>query len=142
MLILLPISFALFRTWQVQKSPNQKIFLSGHVPNPKPDGAYKGSVGNIKTGWQGKKFDATSSSGINLISGKKQYPFKTYTEKGLADKNLDVFKIDYNVPQNPLWLRLILDEIVEVSPNHYLGKVHLKIIPGLPFSLGYFNLEK
>ena len=141
-IIILPILLGLIRTWQTQNSSNQKLFLSGHVPNPLPNGSYKGSVGNIKTGWQGKKFDASASAGINLISGKEVYPFKTYAGKGIQDKNLGVYKIDYNIPTNPLWLKFILDEIVEVSPNHFLGKVHLKIIPGLPFTLGYFRLEK
>ncbi len=140
-LIVLPLLLGLIRTWKVQNSPNQKLFLKGHIPSPLPDGLYKGSVGNIKTGWEGKKFDASSSSGINLISGKEQYPFKTYAGKGLAD-NIDVLKIDYNLPQNPFWLRFILDEIVEVEKGKFLGKVHLNLIPGLPFSLGYFRLEK
>ncbi len=121
---------------------NQKLFLSGKVPDPNPNGFYKGSLDGPKTFWQGKKFDAASSTGINLIGSKEVYPFKTYVAKGLKDKNLDVLKIDYNIPENPFWIRLILDEIVQISPNNYLGKVHLKIIPGLPFTLGYFRLEK
>ncbi len=152
-LIILPVLIALFRTWKTQNSPNQKLFLAGRIPNPLPNGPYKGSVENIKTGWQGKKFDATASTGINLISGKQAYPFKTYVGKGIQDKNLEVLKIDYNfssseisssaynIPQNPLWLKFILDEIVEVSPNHFLGKVHINFF-GLIFSLGYFKLEK
>ncbi len=139
--IILTTLIGLYRTWQIQNSSNQKLFLSGKIPSPRPDGLYKGSV-SFKTSWQGKKFNASSLSGINLISGKEQYPFKTYIGKSLADINLDVFKIDYNIPQNPFWLKFILDEIVEISPNHFLGKVHLKLIPGLPFSLGYFSLER
>ena len=138
--VLLPISLGLFRTWQIQNSLNQKLFLNGKNPD-KPNGLYKGSV-NFKTSWEGKKFDASSSAGINIIGGKEKYPFKTYTGKGIRDKNLDVLKIDYNIPQNPLWLRFILDEIVEVDKDKYLGKVHLNLIPGLPLSLGYFRLEK
>ncbi len=121
---------------------DQKVFLSGKIPNPLPDGFYKGSLRKLKTSWQGKKFDAKNSTGINLISGKELYPFKTYIAKGLADKNLDVLKIDYDIPGNPFWLRFILDEIVETSPNHCLGKVHIKLIPGLPITLGFFQLEK
>ena len=140
-IIFLLISFVLLRSWQIQNNPNQKLFLNGKIPNPKPDELYKGTV-NFKTSWQGKKFDASSSSGINLIDGKENYPFKTYVGKGVQDKNLDVYKIDYNIPTNAFWLRFILDEIVEISPNKFLGKVHLKLIPGLPFSLGFFRLEK
>ncbi len=139
-IILLPTFLGLYRTRQTQDSSNQKIFLSGKVPNPKPAGFYKGSV-SFKTTWQGKKFDASSSSGINLISGKEQYPFKTYIGIGIQDRSLDVYKIDYNIPQNPFWLRFILDEIVETSPGKYLGKVHINLF-GFPFSLGYFQLKK
>ncbi len=139
-IILLPVILGVYRNWTVQNSPNQKIFLSGKSPNPIPNGLYKGSV-NFKTSWQGKKFDPTNSSGINIIDGKDRYPFKTYTGKGLRD-NIEVLKIDYNITQNPFWLRFILDEIVETSPGKYLGKVHIKLIPGLSFSLGYFRLEK
>ncbi len=135
------ISLGLFRTWNIQQGSNQKLFSEGKIPNPLPNGFYKGAV-SFKTSWEGKKFKAGSSSGINIIDKEEKYPFKTYSGKGLTDKNLEVLKIDYNIPQNPFWLRLILDEIVEVDKGKYLGKVHLKLIPGLPFSLGYFRLEK
>ena len=141
LLIILPLLLGLLRTWQVQNSSYQKLFLSGKIPDPLPNNLYKGSV-NFKTTWQGKKFDATNSAGINIIDNNEKYPFKTYTGKGLQDKNLDVFKIDYNIKENPLWLRFILDEIVEIEKNKFLGKVHINLIPGLPFSLGYFRLEK
>lgn len=121
---------------------NQKLFISGKVPSPKPNGFYKGYLVGPKTFWQGKKFDSVSSTGINLIRGKEVYPFKTYVGKGLKDKDLDVLKIDYNIPRNPFWVRFILDEIVQIGVNKYLGKVHLKIIPGFPLTLGYFRLEK
>lgn len=135
----MPLFLGFIRIWQVQNSPNQKLFISGKVPNPLPNGLYKGSV-SFKTSWQGKKFDATSSTGLNLIDDKEKYPFKTYTGKGLQDKNLDVLKIDYNIPQNPFWLKFILDEIVETSPGKYLGKVHINFF-GFPFSVGYFRLK-
>src|SRR3989344_3788857 len=57
-------------------------------------------------------------------------------------KKFDVLKIDYNVKGNPFWLRLIVDEIVQIAPNEYLGKMNLKIIPGFPFGILYFELKK
>ncbi len=116
-------------------------FANGKVPSPLPNGFYKGSV-SFKTSWQGKKFNAKNSTGINLINDQEKYPFKTYIGKGIADRNLDVLKIDYNIPQNPWYLRFILDEIVETSPGHYLGKVHIKLFPSLGLTLGFFRLEK
>ncbi len=134
--------FGAFRTWKIQNSPYRKLFLSGRIPNPKPDGFYKGSIEGLKTSWQGKKFDVSFSTGVNLFNNKEIYPFKTYVGKGLQDNKQNVLRIDYNISKNPFWLRFILDEIVEIEPNQYLGKVHLKIIPRLPFSLGYFRLKK
>ena len=142
LIVTLLLIFALLRTWKTQTGSNQKLFLSGHIPNPLLDGIYKGSVIGLKTNWQGKKFDAKNSAGINIIDNKEKYPFKTYIGKGLQDTNLRVYKIDYNISQNPLWLRFILDEIVEVEKGKYLGKVHINLIPKVPISLGYFRLEK
>jgi hypothetical protein len=35
-----------------------------------------------------------------------------------------------------------VDELVETSPEKYLGKLHIQIFPGLSFALGYFSLER
>lgn len=130
----------------MKKEPNQQEFLTGKLPNPKLDGLYNGSMG-FDTAWVGKKLDSQTETGINLIKDKKgktheKYPFKTYVGKGLFDENLFVMKLDYNVKGNPFWVKWIVDEIVEVTPNEYLGKMHLKIIPGFPFSVLYFELKK
>jgi len=142
------------RTWQMKKEPNQPAFLSGRVPNPKPDGFYQGNAG-FKTSWSGKKFDAQNATGINvflqqknplfaksLSLTKEKYKFKTYVAKGLFDEHLLVLKLDYNTKGNPFWIRPILDEIVELTPGHYLGKMHIRLIPGFPFSVLYFELKK
>lgn len=135
-----------FRTFQIQSAPEQKIFLAGDIPQTRPDGDYKGSIKNMKTGWQGKSFDVKTASGSNRFkeNGKtvNKYPFRTYTSGGIQDKNKKVVKIDYNISGNPWWLRLILDEVVETKPNNYLGKVHVRIFPGAAFTLGYFELKQ
>jgi hypothetical protein len=136
-----------YRTYQIQTQPEQKIFFSGKIPTKAPDGIYKGSVKNFKTNWIGKSFNAKESTGINNFKQDetivlKKYPFKTYIGQGIQDTNKDVLKIDYNIDSNPFWLRLILDEVVETTPNNFLGKVHIRLFPGVAFSLGYFRLEK
>lgn len=145
--VLAAAAVGLVRTWHMEHSKNQKLFLGGVVPNPAPDGLYRGSVSGPKVSWLGKRFSAATSRGINSFDDdtdgqREQYPFRTYVGKGLRDLGTDVFKIDYNVPENPWWLRTILDEIVEIDPGHYLGKVHVQLIPGYPFTLAYFELEK
>ncbi len=148
-LIFLTVAFFVFgfyRNWRTQNSPNEKIFLAGKIPKDLLDGFYKGKVAGLKTNWQGKVFHSKLQKGANIFGTgvKKQevFPFKTYVGKGIADKNLDVVKIDYNIPQNPLWLRSILDEVVETSKNHFLGKLNIRIFPGLSFAMGYFTLTQ
>lgn len=140
----LSLILAILRTWKTQTSPNQKIFISGKAPMEFPDGFYWGKVTGLKTDWQGKKFNSKSKTGINIFKkgGKltELYPFKIYSAKGLQD-NIEVLRIDYNLPENPLWIRFVKDEIVETGEDKFLGKIHLTVIPGLPISVGYFKLS-
>ncbi len=46
------IAVGLFRSWSLTRSPLEKEFLNGKVPNPLPDGFYRGKVG-IETSWIG-----------------------------------------------------------------------------------------
>ena len=124
---------------------NQILFTNGLVPDPLPNGSYRGIAGNAGD-WLGKSFDSETSTGINDFregdTTVQRFAFKTYVGKGVQDSDKDVLKIDYNLPENPIYLRVLLDEIVEVSPGKYLGKLHLRLIPFIPFVLGYFELEK
>lgn len=154
-LLLVAIILLWLRTMQMKKEPNQQEFLRGSVPNPKPDGFYRGQVG-FDSRWVGKKFDAQNSKGVNILKDKsarhnaapgssneyEKYPFTTSVGTGLFDEKLFVLKIDYNIKGNPFWLRWILDEIVQVAPNEYLGKMHLRLLPGFPFSVLYFELKR
>jgi hypothetical protein len=45
------------------------------------------------------------------------------------------------IAENPWWLRRVLDEIVQVGPDHFLGKVHLRWGP-THLTVGYFELRK
>jgi hypothetical protein len=138
--------YGLVRTSNVKDDPRHKVFLSGSVPEA-PEGLYRGSIKGREVPWKGKKFKPTDQTGINLFQNKEgtledRYPFRTYVGKGVKDKKLEVFKIDYNIKGNPLWLRRILDEVVEVEPGKLLGKVHVRWIFGITFTAGFFELEK
>lgn len=141
----LTLVFGLYRTILTQTSKDQALFLSGSVPRDMPDGLYKGQVPGHTFTWQGKKFDAKTNTGINVFKDNGEihdnYPFTFYKTKGLQDTNLDVIRIYYNLPQNPLWLRFVVDEIVEIKPGKYLGKLHINVF-GIDAALGYFELEK
>ncbi len=142
--IVLLIGVAL--TWNTQHSDLQQKFLAGTVPAALPDGPYRGIVSGYAGSWRGKEFDRAKQGGWNLFENgdkfRAQYPFKLYAGPGLRDRELNVLKIDYNLPQNSPWLKMVTDEIVETSPGHFLGKVHVRLVPGYPFTLGYFELYK
>jgi len=100
--------------------------------------------------WLGKTFNAAHQLGDNIFT-KDSYPlarffnpfyrgfvadgpatyrafaFRTYTAPGLIDTDLSVLKIDYNLKQNPsITVRRVLDELVQVDDNLYLGKAHVR----------------
>lgn len=133
--------------WQVniRRSLLQKAFVSGRVPDPLPEGFYKGTI-NLRTSWRGKTFDSGTNTGRNvfLINDKLEakYRFTTSIEKGIKDKKIDVLRLDYNVKGNHPLLRLIADEVTEDAPGHYIGKAHVFIPPGIPFTIGFFELER
>lgn len=125
---------------RAEKSPTNQAFKNGTFPEPPLDGQYKGAFSR-EISWQGKKLDAQNATGINVFMGnKEQYAFKTYPAKSLKSGQ-KVLKIDYDIPKNPLWLHFIVDELVQVTPNKYQGKVFAKFGP-LSFTLTYFELEQ
>jgi hypothetical protein len=143
-LLLVGAAFCWYRTRLVERHPNQAVFTAGKVPGHQPDGFYRGSVGpDVPTkGWRGKVFDGGKGTGINQFTPDQRYVFKFYSAPGLRDQHMQVLRIDYKQPGNPWWLRFIVDEIVMTAPDRYLGKVHVQILPGLVFSLLYFELTK
>ena len=100
--------------------------------------------------WRGKTFDPARQRGDNIFTkdsyllarifnplyrgfagdGAKTYrgfAFRTYTAPGLFDKDRTVLKIDYNLTENPaLTVRRVLDELVQLDEDLYLGKAHVR----------------
>jgi hypothetical protein len=114
--------------------------------------------------WQGKRFDSDSGTGDNRLtrstglvgkllwplysmrdaeSGKLAFDFATYVEAGKDDPDREVMVIDYaNVESNPrLVIRSIRDELVELVPGVYLGKILFNTGAGRFSKIGYFALR-
>ncbi len=143
-------------------------FLTGRLPDPAPDGFYRGAaylLGGGPVPWLGKSFESKNNLGFNIFTptGAKllrlmtpfykrfrhnadgntdAYYFKTSTGPAFRDPGIETFKLDYDSPENPFLIRIILDEIVEIGPEEYLGKVHMKVFPGYYATIGYFGLRK
>lgn len=156
-------------TFLVERSPYHKQFIEGHAPNPLPDGFHPGLAHVLfdkQTPWLGKQFDHTQQIGFNIFTplgakilkfaspfypkfslneegNTRAYYFKTWVGKGKKDANVDVLKLDYAaMRENPLFIRIILDEVVEIAPQQYLGKIHVKLLPGFFVTVGYFGLTE
>lgn len=115
--------------------------------------------------WKGKRFDSAASSGYNYltrgghVAGRLVWPlynkwgrvgrglyryfnFKTSTGPGVNDPGTTALKLDYNLPENPGFLvRLVLDELVQVSGGYYLGKAYLRSRGGKYRLAAYFTLH-
>jgi hypothetical protein len=157
-----------------------KLFRSGQVPDPAPNGRYAGKLvaldiapgltqffqwlTNAWMPWLGKTFNATHQVGDNIFA-KDSYPlarffnpfyrgfvpdgpqtyrgfaFRTYVAPGLADPDRMVLKIDYDINGNPsLNVRRVLDELVQIDDNLYLGKAHVRWWWGSWQMVAYFSL--
>jgi hypothetical protein len=117
--------------------------------------------------WVGKRLSAATQSGDNLLLPSARIPlkvlfpsyepqpaddgklaafrFRTYVEPGKVDPDRQALKIDYDSDENPgLLIRDILDELVQIVPGAYLGKVLLRrggqAAPTWRL-VGYFALE-
>jgi hypothetical protein len=116
--------------------------------------------------WLGKMFDSKRQYGDNILT-RASYPlariyspfyrgfrhedkdsyrafaFRTYIAPGLMDTDRTVLKIDYNLKDNPaLTVRRILDELVQLDTQFYLGKAHVHWWWGRWQTVAYFTLSK
>ena len=101
--------------------------------------------------WIGKTFDAAAHTGDNVFNdntlskatGKfgwpeyriptsdppnsvRVFPFHTSTAQGIEDPKTLVLRLDYKGAPNPLPVKRIVDEIVELPGGCLLGKAHMR----------------
>lgn len=121
----------------------------GILVTPLIQGAVDRVLGTITGAWMpwlGKSFDSAANRGYNRLAESARWPakllwprygtkpdegaraafdFETAIEPGKADPDVEVLKIDYGpVESNPrLVIRSIRDELVELVPDTYLGKI-------------------
>ncbi len=115
--------------------------------------------------WHGKTFNAAHQSGDNIFTQDSYslarffnpfyhsfvvepsdtyrcFNFHSYVATGLADPDRSVLKIDYDIAGNPSpTIRRILDELVQLDRNLYLGKAHVHWWLGGWQTIAYFLLK-
>ena len=114
--------------------------------------------------WLGKTFDSSNQRGDNIFTKDsyflarlfnplyrgfindtpgtyRAFAFRTYTAPGLFDSDRTVLKIDYNLKENPsLTVRRVLDELVQLDDDLYLGKAHVCWWLGSWQTVAFFTL--
>ncbi|HEX2090669.1 MAG TPA: hypothetical protein VHI54_12230 [Actinomycetota bacterium] len=120
-------------------------------------------LGRLWMPWQGKAFSPVASNGVNRLTTSARLPlkalfpsytpeavtgndldaftFRTSVGPGAIDRDINVFKVDYDFEPNPGLIRRVLDELVEAGPGSYLGKILFKI-RGEFRAIGFFSLRK
>ncbi len=170
------------RRGEAKESLN-RIFRLGTLPEPSLDGCFDGAaiapttfaatdlilrtLSHLWMPWLGKRFDAETATGDNLMLPSARLPskllwpgyrflslrdgryaafrFRTYAGAGVIDTDRRALQLDYDWDENPRFLiRDILDELVRVVPGVYLGKALLRCHGPINPSwrvVGYFALR-
>jgi hypothetical protein len=78
--------------------------------------------------WRGKSFaplGATEGRGINRVFNDRTRLFAFETSIGPSRAgDFDAFQLDYDLPENPFFIRRIKDEIREIGSGLYLGQAY------------------
>lgn len=81
--------------------------------------------------WGGKSFVSKASDrgqGVNRVRLdrlRRWYPFETFVGPSVVDGEPCIV-LNYDLPENPFFIRAIHDEVREVSPGVFLGPAMLK----------------
>jgi hypothetical protein len=106
-------------------------------------GAVRAFAGSDAFPWRGKTFrprDATAGEGINRVVSNsfELYRFETSVGRSRAG-DFDAVQLDYDLPENPFFIRAIKDEIREIAPGLWLGQAYAEL-RGTPHLVLYFAL--
>lgn len=126
---------------------------------PQPLQALVRGATSVWMPWLGKRFDSAQNRGHNLLAADARFAVRalwpSYRPEPLGDGRVAAFafdtrmsgarlQIDYDRPDNPgLLVRDVLDELVEIVPGAYLGRMLVRRRRGAPHRLaGWFALQQ
>lgn len=142
------------RTYRNASFPNTdrlKGDFQGSVPKVRSDTYLASAFKPIETmsnqgvlPWLVKSFYSTGDSveGINriLLDRLKLFKFETFKGSSLFDSR-ECLVLDYDIPENPFFMKFIRDELRQVHENLFLGQMYLTT-PLTDTSVLYFALEQ
>ena len=97
--------------------------------------------------WRGKSFahqDDARGGGMNrvVLDRFKLYRFETFVAPSRAG-GFDAVQLDYDLPENPFFIRAIKDEVRQLRPGLFLGQAYLQTSKAAePRLVLYFGLEQ
>jgi hypothetical protein len=116
--------------------------------------------------WLGKTFNAATSTGDNVFSDNawskatekigwpeyrvasadqpgrvRVFPFRTLVAPAIEDASVEVLRLSYAEAPNPLPVRRIVDEVVELPGGYLLGKAHMRGLRQVR-RVAYFGLSR
>lgn len=104
------------------------LALVGPLGGPGPRRRIAAMAAAKRFPWYGKSFQAgsaTEGEGINrVVLLGDMYRFDTRIEPSAIDGEPCIF-LDYDLPENPFFIRAIRDELRQVGPDLYLGPAML-----------------
>jgi hypothetical protein len=117
--------------------------LAVPVLPPALSGPVRAFASHARFPWRGKSFSAHSADrgeGINRIfsDGFRRYRFETFVGPSRAGA-FDALQLDYDLPENPFFIRPIKDEVRELRPGLWLGQAWLQL-RGQTHLVLYFGL--
>lgn len=122
-------------------------------------------ITNMWLPWVGKTFDAKTNTGDNIFTndglwlGRLIWPFyngyvadsrgrslafkfQYSMDKCLLEPDITVLSLNFNLPDNPQFLiRDLVDQLVQIDQDYYLGKAVLKHPEKGWFCAAYFTLR-
>ena len=107
-----------------------RMLATGILP-PSVDAIMERWAGSNVFPWGGKSFRPlapTVGRGINRLAGGalKMYPFLTEIGPSRAG-DFDALQLDYDLPENPFFIRAIKDEVRELAPSLWLGRAYMEL---------------
>jgi hypothetical protein len=128
-----------------------------------PWDSFVSGVARVWMPWLGKAFTPAEQTGLNRFQPTKAtslsltalfpthpqrrfddrieaFPFRNRVGPGALDPDVQVLKIDYDFEDNPMLIRHILDELVQIAQGRFLGKVLFRV--GRRYHrIGFFSLR-
>jgi hypothetical protein len=83
------------------------------------DNVWSKATGRL--GWPGYRVESGTPSGTVRV-----FPFKTSVSLDIEEEETQVLRLDYSDPINPLPVRRVVDELVELPGGYMLGKAHMR----------------